>query len=348
MSFRNKLAILAMAVPLLGLLAACGKSEPPKPAAAAAPAAAPKEMVKWKHGLIKPQVASAFVLMAKNKEYFKKYGIDMEYQEFISAPLMTQALTAGALDSVEANPVGAILVNTKGGNIKIIGSTMPGLDLAVYAKKELKTIADLQGKKIGTSAAKDLPDLLMRAIFQKQGLPTENATYAAVGGNGDRFNALRTGAIDADVNSLDVLPQVEGDPNLHMIAIGTDIVPDFPRLMLMVDGERIKSKPREAVVGVLAAMMEGLQYATDHPDEAKKLAAANIGISADDPRIVRYYDLAIKRNFASPRMEAQTQKIDWLQDFVVSMKMVPAKLPMEKLMDMSYRDEAFKIVYGGK
>jgi ABC-type nitrate/sulfonate/bicarbonate transport system substrate-binding protein len=372
MSIRKKLAVLAMAVSLLGL-AACGKSEQDKPkdaapAASAEPAApavsaapatpapvapaaaadAPKQLVKWTHGVIKLQTASGFEMMALEKQYFKKYGIDMEYKEFISAPLMAQALSSGALDSIESNPVSALLADSKGGSLKIIGSTAPGLDFAIYSKKEYTKISDLQGKHIGTSAAKDLPDLVMRAIFMKNGLPPENAIYAAVGGNADRINALAGGVVDADVNSLDMLPVVESHPELHMLALASDIVPDFPRLMVMVNSEHIKSKPRAAVVGVLAAMMEGLKYASEHKDETEQLTAKYMNVPVTDPRIDRYITLVMEHHYLTPKMEPQTKKINFMQDFAVQMKMIPAKLPDDKIMDMSYRDEAYKLVYGNQ
>lgn len=339
MSLRKKLATLAMLVPLLGGLAA--------PAAAVAQEA-PKKLVKWKHGLIKLTTAAGIEKMALEKEFFKKYGVDMEYQEFISAPLMTQALSSGALDSVESNPMSALLANSKGGNLRVIGSTMPGLDFAIYARKDITKVADLQGKRIGTSAALDLPDLVMRAIFMKEGLPFNNAIYAAVGGNADRVNALAAGSVDADVNSLDMLPVVEANPNLHMLMVASDVVPDFPRLVVLANANTLKDKPREAVVGVLAGMMEGMKYATEHKDEALKLSAKAMGVQATDPRIERYYNLAMERHFVTPKMEAQNKRINYLQDFAVEMKMIPAKLPEDKLIDMSYRDEAYKLVYGNQ
>ena len=353
MSIRNKLTMLGMAILLVGL-AACGKqsSDQPKAEAAAtpSPAAEPadpsKPLIKWKHGLIKLQTAAGFELMALQKEYFRKHGIDMEYQEFISAPLMAQALSSGALDSIESNPIGVLLADSKGGNLKIIGSTLPGIDFAIYADKSITKVADLQGKRIGTSAARDLPDLVMRAIFQKNGMNPENATYAAVGGNADRVNALASGSIDADVNSLDMLPVVEANPKLHMLLKASDVVPDFPRLMVMVDANRIKSKPREAVVGVLAGMMEGMKYAVEHKDEALKISAKVMGLPPTDPRIGRYYDAVVQHKWISPDMAPQTEKVDYLQDFALSLGMIPAKLPQDKIMDMSYRDEAYKLVYG--
>lgn len=305
----------------------------------------PKQLVKWVHGVIKPQIDSAFVYMAREKEFFKKYGIDIEYKEFVSAPLMSQALISGAIDSAESNPMGAIFANLKGGDLKIIGTTMPGLDLAVYAKKDLKTIKDLQGEKIGTSAPGDLPDQLMRAIFQKEGLNPNGATYAAVGGKADRLKALKAGVIDADVNSLEILPEVEADPNLHLIAAAEDIVPQFPRLTIMVSESKIKSKPDKAIVGFLAAQMEGLQYALDHADEAKALAAKTMGINKDNSKITSYYDLAVKRKWADPKMEFDQSRITWLQDFLKSVGVLKEKVPNDKLFDMSYRDKAYKLVF---
>jgi len=304
-----------------------------------------KELVKWVHGVIKPQVDSAFVYMAREKEFFQKYGIDIEYKEFVSAPLMSQALLSGAIDSAESNPMGAIFANLKGGDLKIIGTTMPGLDLAVYANKEIKTIADLQGKEIGTSAPGDLPDQLMRAIFQSEGLDVNNANYAAVGGKGDRLKALKAGVIDGDVNSLEILPEVEEDPNLHLLAVAEDIVPKFPRLTIMVSESKIKSKSEEAIVGFLAAEMEGLQYALDHPDEAKALAAKTISIDPDDTKITSYYNLAVERKWADPKMEFDQSRMTWLQDFLVSIGSLKEPIPNDQLFEMSYRDKAFEKVF---
>src|SRR5262249_60527085 len=73
----------------------------------------------------------------------------------------------------------------------------------LYSKPEIKTVADLKGKKIGVSSLGSGPDSILRDILKKHGLDGgRDAVILPVGSGTARFFALQAGSVDAAMLSI--------------------------------------------------------------------------------------------------------------------------------------------------
>jgi NitT/TauT family transport system substrate-binding protein len=71
---------------------------------------------------------------------------------------------------------------------------------ALYAKPEIRSIPELDGRKIGISSIGSGPDFLLRDLLRKRMADGgKKVAILAVGGGGERFAALKTGVVDAAV-----------------------------------------------------------------------------------------------------------------------------------------------------
>src|SRR5262249_4751061 len=73
----------------------------------------------------------------------------------------------------------------------------------LYSKPEIKTVADLKGKKIGVSSLGSGPDSILRDILKKHGLDGgRDAVILPVGSGTARYFALQAGSVDAAMLSI--------------------------------------------------------------------------------------------------------------------------------------------------
>jgi NitT/TauT family transport system substrate-binding protein len=334
----------AMAVTACGPAAAPRSGQQPEataPSQAGAPIAV-SETVSWKHGIVAAKADASYLLMAREKGFFRKHGLEVEYVEFQSDATMAQALVAGELDSMEANPSATISAVEKGSNLKIIGTTMPGMPYALYSRKEIGDLHDLQGKTLGISAPGALPEVIAKAILLSQGISPDSVTFANAGGDAQRFAALKGGKVDAVAAATEFISETNGDPNIKVLALASDYVPQYPRFMLITNGDTLKNKPRDAIVGFLSAHMEGLRYALGHRDEALALCAKVTNEPATSERCTEMYDLVKEKKYVDPNMEFDLSRLTWLQELRIQLGLQQEVLPNEKLVDLSFRDEALK------
>lgn len=143
---------------------------------------------------------STFVV-ARDKGYYREEGLDVELVQMPSA-IGTQALIAGNVkfSTLGGASVPAIL---RGAPLKFLFSTFYKPMFWLYSKPEIKTVAELKGKKIGVSSLGSGPDSIVRDILKKHGLDGgRDAVILPVGSGTARFFALQAGTVDAAMLSI--------------------------------------------------------------------------------------------------------------------------------------------------
>jgi NitT/TauT family transport system substrate-binding protein len=129
-------------------------------------------------------------------------------QSFIDTGELLNIASAQGVPALIANQVQVAQV----GGSEVMAANAGGADLVVVAqlagvypfvlevKAEIKTVADLKGKKVGVSNPGSSSDIATRAALKKMGLdPDRDVTIVAVGSTSQRTAALLAGAIDAGV-----------------------------------------------------------------------------------------------------------------------------------------------------
>lgn len=312
------------------LAAVCGQS--PSHAAGA---------LQWKNGIIVPKGDAGFEFMAQAKNFYAAHGVSVEIVNFEGNIQLNQALIAGAIDSGEesADPVFPAVL--RGIDLKIIGSTIPGNPFAVFARRGITSFAELQGKTIGVSAPGSFPDILTRAMMKAKGVDPKSLVIVNAGSDAERYQAMKGGKINAAALSSEFVPQAKAD-GFNVLGFANEIVPQYPRFMIVANGRALKAKP-QAAVGFLAGEMEGLSYALTHREETLALTAKTIKVALDNPRVTYLYDQLKNGNMVSPTCEIPRDKVAWLQDFRISLGVQKERVNLDALIDESYRQEALKI-----
>jgi NitT/TauT family transport system substrate-binding protein len=130
--------------------------------------------------------------------FLLKQGIVVEDVLMSSGSLAGQALSSGDIKLLLTTGAIALQADLSGGDMVIIAGAVHKLPYQIVARPEIKSAADLKGKRVGISRFGSSSEWLIRLGLTKLGLnPDRDFTIVQIGGPGDRFLAMQSNAIQA-------------------------------------------------------------------------------------------------------------------------------------------------------
>jgi NitT/TauT family transport system substrate-binding protein len=133
-------------------------------------------------------VSLGFGAVLEAGKFMEKEGLTVEYFKFPDVNAPTKAMAAGAIDfAIGASAGTAFSVVSDGLPLSIVLSTqVADLDFVVPDASPIRTMADLKGKKIGTSPAGSATAAITSAILEKN-YGFKPSFYESVPGNDPRL-----------------------------------------------------------------------------------------------------------------------------------------------------------------
>jgi NitT/TauT family transport system substrate-binding protein len=146
-----------------------------------------------------PVVSMAPMWIAKDAGFFKKQGLDVKLVFIASGPLGTTAILSGDVDVGVIGgfaPIRAIAGGNK--NLVMIGQTKNRMTGAIVGKKEIASVQDLKGRRLGIDRIGSNPDMFTQASLARFNIdPLKDLQYIQLGSIGQGIPALKAGTIDA-------------------------------------------------------------------------------------------------------------------------------------------------------
>jgi NitT/TauT family transport system substrate-binding protein len=270
--FTRPLGIAAAAIALV-VASGCSGSEADDSDSGAQPGATTK--VSYVTGL-NIQGREAYVYVAQEKGYFKEAGLEVDVKPGVGTEANLKLLQSGQADFAVLDITAALIDYGKGAfkDFTIINALQQS-NLACLMALEgegITTPKDLEGKKIAY-----IPGGVVRVLFE---------TYAKLAGvNASTVTWVNMPAqqIPAGLaaGSIDVATQfVVGKPQIEAVAKGKKAVV-FPYSNYLTDlygnGVGVTKKTAQEKPDLVKkfndALLKGLAYAIDHPDEAGQIYA---------------------------------------------------------------------------
>ncbi|HLG70004.1 MAG TPA: ABC transporter substrate-binding protein [Chloroflexota bacterium] len=183
-----------------------------KPAASSAAAKPAGNAAHVKLGY-NPILAGAAMYFAQDRGYFAEQNVEVEFIPFDSGALMNAPLSAGQLDAIPATPSPG-LFNALSRDVTLKAVAANNLTNAtLVVRKDLadsgqvKTVADLKGKKVSLNVEGSPVDYGIRNILYKSGLTLKDIDLQRVV-NTDTAAALSNKALDAGSASEPLSTQI--------------------------------------------------------------------------------------------------------------------------------------------
>ncbi|QGU96729.1 transporter substrate-binding domain-containing protein [Clostridium bovifaecis] len=136
------------------------------------------------------------IVIANEKGFFKKQGVDVNFQPFKSSKDRDAAFQGGNLDGIIFDEVAACLYQNGGFNVKITGVTDGDFMLIANSKSGIKSIGDIKGKSIAISE-KTAIEYTLDQILEKNSLDPKDIKKSMVPAVPTRLEMLRNNKVDA-------------------------------------------------------------------------------------------------------------------------------------------------------
>ena len=150
-----------------------------------------------------PVVSMAPMWIAKEAGFFKKQGLDVKLVFIASGPLGTTSILSGDVDVGIIGgfaPTRAIAGGAK--NLVMIGQSKNRMTGAIVGRKEIASVQDLKGKRLGIDRVGSNPDMFTQAALSRFQIdPLKDLQYVQLGSIGNGIPALKAGTIDAVTTS---------------------------------------------------------------------------------------------------------------------------------------------------
>jgi NitT/TauT family transport system substrate-binding protein len=136
----------------------------------------------------------------KEGGFFDQSFIDTGELQNIASAQGVPAVIANQIQFAQVGGSEVMSANAGGADLVIVAQLAGVYPFVLEVKADIKTVADLKGKKVGVSSVGSSSDIATRAALKKMGLdPDKDVTIVPVGSTSARTAALLGGAIDAGV-----------------------------------------------------------------------------------------------------------------------------------------------------
>jgi len=212
--------------------------------------------------------------IAKEKQLYKKYGLDVE---LIYIPSSTTTIAAVVSGSVAVGNIsGGATANAAvgGANVVAVGCFINTLPYELIVHESIRSAQQLKGKTVGISRVGSSSDVAARVLLKELKLePDKDVAILQVGGSTERAVAFRTGRIAAFPSPPGTIHLAQGMP--HRVLISTADFPKgfaFPYVCPTTSKTYLKNN-RDAMKRLLMALIEATHFYKTHKEESKKIFA---------------------------------------------------------------------------
>ena len=290
-----------------------------------------------------PVISNAGMYIAIEKGFFQDKGITVDTERFASGAKMVAPLATGQLDVATGTPsAGLYNAIASGMDFKIVadkGQARPGFSFdPLIVRKDLvdsgkvKSLKDLKGMKIASGAKGINLDYLLAKMLEHGGVPFDavDVVYLAYP---DAIKALASKAVDAAIAPEPWGVRAE-EEKVGVRLFLTEQVPavsTFQIAVIMYSGKFIKERPKVAR-DFLHAYVQGVKYYN-----ARGLKDPEIGaILSKHTKVPPATIGATIPFYIDPGARPRVQDLVVLQDWFHAMGWVKNKVPMERVVDLSF------------
>jgi ABC-type nitrate/sulfonate/bicarbonate transport system substrate-binding protein len=208
---------------------------------------------------------------------FARRGLTAELHR-VNATVGLAGITTGDFDYMSTFAV-AITSTMRSIPLKLLVMMEQDSPMVLVARSDIRSGAELRGKKIGSSSPGGVHEFAVRAMVQAAGLNPDRDVEIFALGDAGRLPALDTGQVDAiiaDPPQSTLLVQ----RGFNVVARAAPVLPDLAISATATIPERIANEPAE-VKAFAAAVIEALQYLHANREGSARIASEWLSMPPD-------------------------------------------------------------------
>lgn len=247
-------------------------------------------------------------LAAEEKGFWKEQGLDVEWVAFRGDILMFQATAANKLN-MGVGPVSTFLqAAAQGLPITIVADLKSAEYFSIWVKADgpLREPKDIKGAKIGISRLGSATHVMGSLMVRRLGLE-KDIKFIGLGGHQERVAALKSGSIDAFVQTVPPVANLVAAGEVRQLAGTKEYLPqDWADYILYSRNNFIEERPT-AARGVVRALLKAGDFIVKNPgwtegklkkdfgfsEQGVKLAVESLGFTGEGAVNVKGLEAAL-------------------------------------------------------
>ena len=215
---------------------------------------------------------------AQKKGFYAAENLKVELILIGRSDVQLQALIAGEIQFATLNADGVILVNERGGNLKVIAGVDNAAPYILVGGKAFKKIDDLKGARLGVSGLRGGGTSILLDYLKSKGLhyPRDYSFTVISGGTAARLTALESGAVAAAILGIPY-SDIAIDQGFYRLGDTMEVIPTYQFNGITVNPAWAE-KNRATIVKFLKAHIRTLRWIHEQPDQATELFISEMGV----------------------------------------------------------------------
>ena len=239
------------------------------------------------------------VWVAEEKGLFRKNGLDVEV--IVTGQGGTAGISALLANDIQmVNSAGDVLVAAalRGGDTVMVASVVnKGLQRLV-SKPEIKTPADLKGKRVGVTRIGAVSHSVLLMMLQRWKMNVNDVQVLQLGSSPNMLASLDKGGVDAAVLTIPSMFVAE-DRGYRVLLDMADTDIYYLHTMVATTRQYIKTN-RDKVLRFLRGYVEGIAYVKHNKKESLDVVKKKLRLGPDQERnLERSLDLLIAKYYES-------------------------------------------------
>jgi len=283
-----------------------------------------------------PVASMSPMWIAKEVGFFKKQGLDVKLVFIASGPTGTTSLLAGETDVGIIGgfaPTRAIVGGAK--DLVMVGQSKTRMTGNIVGKKEIATVQDLKGKRLGIDRIGSNPDMFAQASLARFGIDTlKDLQYVQLGNIGNGIPALKGGTIDA---------LIAGAPHdLFAQRLGFKVILDITALKIpfavtvLASARHTVERKQQELAKFMRAYAEAIHYFLTNPEGTARIVTKYTKV--EDREIVAY-SIDLESKAMEKTLQIDPKGIDLILGIIAKTVPQAASAKVEDFYDPRFSNE---------
>jgi len=287
-----------------------------------------------------PNIVHMPVIVAQDLGLFKKNGIEVKTVALDGGVKVFRAMLAGNLDIAQSPGTVTSIAISKGSKVKAILGTLDKFEASMVVRGDIKTMADLKGKRIGIQQPGGFADILSKSVLRVAKIDPKEVHFVSIAT--EDVPALVADQVDTAILHVEQeMIAKQKVPSLHAIARMWELQPKQMYTFYAVKDETIKKDP-----AALQAFVKSVIEATRimYADKAKVLPIMVKHTGYPEKIVSDTYDLLVKSCIWDANSGLSPERVKFTADLMAKVGNIEkGKTPgYDQIVDKEFAAKALK------
>lgn len=189
-----------------------------------------------------PSDHDAALFVANATGMYNNAGIKVELHEYNNGGDLMSAMASGDIDVGYVGITPVLSSISKGVPVKVVAGAQREGSGIIASNSNIKTTADLKGKKVGIPGEASIQNMLLKYDLKKNGLSTSDLEIPSMKLSSIN-DAIKTGSLDAAITHEPFVSIATELNNASLVKKSGEIYPDHPCCVVAVSDKFINDHP---------------------------------------------------------------------------------------------------------